>query len=112
MSLQNQLDPSYHTDQFLRDILLTAVDIPHIQASLRDRLPRASQQAIIRMAIKLSESNKSAESSMVYEAKEDDEANYSLEKVLAVRRGSHSRPLTNPRARPQNTEAGASTHIV
>ena len=43
MSLQNQLDDSYHDDQFLRDRLLTAVDIPSIQSSLRDRLPRTSQ---------------------------------------------------------------------
>lgn len=31
MSMQNQLDKSYHQDQFLRDRLLTAVDIPSIQ---------------------------------------------------------------------------------
>lgn len=53
--LQQQLDKSYHSDTFLRDSLLTAVDIPAIQARLRDRFPRSSQQAINRVAIQLSE---------------------------------------------------------
>lgn len=39
-SLQRQLDSSYQGDQYLRDRLLTSVDIPFIQASLRDRLPQ------------------------------------------------------------------------
>lgn len=49
-SLINQVDTTYHTDSFLRDRLLTAVDIPYIQAKIRDRMPDTSQQAVNRVA--------------------------------------------------------------
>lgn len=60
MALQYQLDESYHGYRFLRDRLLTTVDIPHIQSAPRDRLPRTSQQTINRIAIQLSEERKTA----------------------------------------------------
>lgn len=55
ISLQKQLDVSYHDDRFLRDRLLAAVDLPSVQATLRDRITRNSQQAINSIAIQLSE---------------------------------------------------------
>lgn len=48
MSLQYQLDITYRTDQFLRDRLLTSVNIPAIQSTLQDRLSGTSQQDINR----------------------------------------------------------------
>ena len=80
MSLQNQLDDTYHDDKFLRDRLLTAVDIPSIQSSLRDRLPRTSQQAINRVAIQLSDRKRSAGSNAACTV-EDNETFYSLGKT-------------------------------
>ena len=82
MSLQNQLDVTYHEDKFLRDRLLTAVDIPSIQSSLRDRLPRTSQQAINRVAIQLSDRKRSAggSSACITQDDDDDKALYSLGK--------------------------------
>lgn len=60
MSLQKQLDTPYHKDRFLRDRLLTAVDIPNILTTLRDRMPRTSQQAVNRIANQLCDKPKSA----------------------------------------------------
>lgn len=54
MSLQEQLHRDYRTDRQLRDRLLNAVDIPHIQDSLRDRATRTAQQLINRVATRLS----------------------------------------------------------
>lgn len=50
MTLQNKLDDTYHTDQFLRDRLMTAIYIPYIQSKVQDRMPRISQQAVNRIA--------------------------------------------------------------
>lgn len=80
MSLQNQLDITYHTDQFLRDRLLTSVNIPAIQSSLRDRLPRTSQQAINRIANQLSAKSRSAGTNAVCIVDDEDEVMYSLGK--------------------------------
>lgn len=60
MQLQKQLDIPYHEDSFLRDQLLTAVDIPGIQTSLRDRIPRTSEQAVNRIENRLSEKKEAA----------------------------------------------------
>lgn len=51
MSLQKQLDSFYHEDLYLSHRLLTAIDIPHIQAALRARLPRNNQQDTNRLSI-------------------------------------------------------------
>lgn len=59
-SLQKQLDTPYHTDNFLRDRLLTAVDLPAIQSTLRDRMPQTSQMAVNRVANQLSDKPGSA----------------------------------------------------
>lgn len=60
MSLQKQVDPSYHSDQYLRDRLLSDVDIPEIRIALRDRIPRTSAQAINCIANRLSDKPKTA----------------------------------------------------
>lgn len=60
MSLQTQLNSLYHDDRYLRDRLLTAIDIPYIQAALQDRLPRNRQQSIYPIAIQLSDHQISA----------------------------------------------------
>lgn len=54
------IDRAYHNDQFFRDRLLTAVEIPSIQQSLRDRLPRSSQIAINRIANQFSDHEKTS----------------------------------------------------
>lgn len=46
MSLEKQLDTSYHRDRYLRCRLLTGVYIPHLRDALCDRVPRAAQQNI------------------------------------------------------------------
>lgn len=60
MSFYKQLDHSYHTDGFLCDRHLTAVDIPAIHTTLCDRMPRSSQQAVQRVANQLSDKRSSA----------------------------------------------------
>lgn len=60
MSIQRQLDATYHDDKYLLDRLLTAMDIPKIQKYLRDRVPRSSYQLINRVANRLSEITKTA----------------------------------------------------
>lgn len=55
MSLQKQLDTHYHTDTFLRDLLLKSVDIPSIQTALRDLMYSTSHQAVNMIANQLSE---------------------------------------------------------
>lgn len=64
MQLQKQLDTPYHEDMFLRDHLLTAVDVPGIQTSLRDPITRTSEQSINRVANCLSEKRRTAGSSV------------------------------------------------
>lgn len=71
ISLQKQLDDVYHADHFLRDRLLTAVDIPKIQLTLRDRMPRNSQNAIQRVANQLSDKLRSAGTNIVCSAEDD-----------------------------------------
>ena len=54
MSLQHQLHKDYHTDRYLRDRLMTAVDIKEINDSLKDRVPRNAHQLFNRVANRLS----------------------------------------------------------
>lgn len=49
-SLQKKLDTRYHVYHYFRDQLLTALDVPAIHISLRDRIPRTSKQSINRIA--------------------------------------------------------------
>lgn len=60
MSLQMQLNSKYHMYTFLRDRLLTAVDISAIQIALRDRLSRTSNQDVNRLADQLAHNTQSA----------------------------------------------------
>ena len=66
MSTQKQLDASYHGDQYLRDQLMTSIDIPSVQDSLKDRVPRAAQQLINRVANRLSDKPNSAGTTSAY----------------------------------------------
>lgn len=72
MSLQKELRPNYHSDDILRDRLLTALNIPSIQVTLRDRIPRTSQQAVNRVANQLSDKPRSAGSSLAMVSQEED----------------------------------------
>lgn len=60
MQLQNQLNIPYLEDRFQRDQLVTAVEIRWIQTSLRDRIPRTSEQAVNRISNPLSEKRKTS----------------------------------------------------
>lgn len=54
ITLQKQIYSKYQGDGYLVDRLLTTVDIPEIQASLKDRMPRNAQTAIHRISTQLS----------------------------------------------------------
>lgn len=71
MAMQLQLDPQYQSATFLRDRLITAVDIPLLQTALRDRFIRKSKQAVNLVANQLPDSTRSARSGVVYDAQED-----------------------------------------
>lgn len=58
--LQKKLDTDYHNDRYLRDLLLTEIDIPSIHDHLMERIPRTAQQAIQRTVLRLSEKTKNA----------------------------------------------------
>lgn len=60
MALHKQLDRNYHSDGFLRDRVLTAINIPSIKTTLHDRMPRTSRQAVNRVANQLSDKAYSA----------------------------------------------------
>lgn len=79
MRLHNQLDVTYHTDQFLRDRLVTAVNIPQMQSSLRDHLPRSNQKEINRTSSELSnEKRLGGKNSACLIDTDEDEEMYSL----------------------------------
>lgn len=86
MSLQHQLDPTYHTDQVLRDRLMTDVYLPKIQSTLRYRIPRPTHQAVNRIANQLCDKEYSAGSTSPCILEEtsnttQDEELYSLSKT-------------------------------
>lgn len=95
MSLQKQLHPNYHSDEFIRDRLLTTVDIPSIQVTLRDRVPRSIHRAVNRIANQLSDKPKTVGSTATFltepEEQDDDETFYSLGKTYG---GDAQRPVT------------------
>lgn len=49
MSLQEQLDPHYHTHNVLRNRFLTAIGIPAVQKTFQDRIPSYIHQAVHRI---------------------------------------------------------------
>lgn len=59
-SLQKKLDKTYHTDIFLIDRLLTAVDIPSIQTTLKDTIPKTIQDTVNRFTNQLSDKSNTA----------------------------------------------------
>lgn len=60
MSPQKQLGPSYHRHRFLRDWLMTTIEIPPFQILLWDRIPIPAQQLANLIANSLSEKPKTA----------------------------------------------------
>lgn len=60
MSLQKHLDASFYDDKRLRDRLMTAVDIPWIETSLRDQVSRTAHQMSKRIANQHSDRRKEA----------------------------------------------------
>lgn len=70
--LQKQMDTTYHPDRFLRDHqLFTSVYVPEIQILLRDRIPWASEAAMICVAERLSGNKKTVGTSSAYIAKNE-----------------------------------------
>lgn len=80
MSRQKHLDGQHHTDSFRRDRSLILVDLPAIQSTLRDCMPRSSQQAVQRIPNQFSEKPISARSTSVCWSRKEyqDRAYYSL----------------------------------
>ena len=74
--VQNQLHRDYHHDRFLRDQLIRAADIPHLQHSLNDKVPSSAQEAMHRFANRLSAEPRSAGANIAMEG--DDQAKYGL----------------------------------
>lgn len=72
-NLQRQLSSNYKKDEFLRDQILIAADIPKIQQSMRERVPESAADAQNRIATFLSSEPKSAGAHVVFE---DDSAMY------------------------------------
>lgn len=72
MRTEKQLDTPYNGDRYLRDRQLTAVEIPRIWDSLRDRMPRTAQQLINRVANRLSDKPKTAGTELALHAEDDD----------------------------------------
>lgn len=60
ISVQKQLDTLYHGDRYLRDRLLTTVNIPVIRDALRDLVPRTAHQLINGVANRMSDKPKTA----------------------------------------------------
>lgn len=71
MRIQKQLDKTYHGDQLLRDQLLMSIDVPSIQDSLKDKVPRSAQQLINRVANRLSDKPHSAGTPSAYFSSRD-----------------------------------------
>lgn len=81
MSVQKQLDTPCHGDRYLRDSLLTAVDVPKIMESLKERMPRSSQKLINRVSNRFSDKPKTAGTAVVHYSSEpygDDHVMYKL----------------------------------
>lgn len=99
--IQNQLDVQYHRDSFLRDQLVMAADIPHLERSLRERVPKTAHEAMHRIAASLSNEPRSAGANWtaVDSHNDDTQAHYGLGKSFGgqarkqlggtVRRGYH-----------------------
>lgn len=60
ISIQHQLDETYHLYSILRDRLLAVVNIPAIQVVLPARMPRNSQYSVNRVANQLGDEKTSA----------------------------------------------------
>lgn len=66
MSLLKQVDMSYHDDNFLRDRLITAVNMPSIQAAFQNPILRTGQQPAHRIVNRIPKFRKTACSSLVH----------------------------------------------
>lgn len=91
IALYKQLDTSYRTNGFLSDHLLTSVDLPSIQKTLRDRILRRRKQDVHRISNQLNDKTKSAGSASACVEEYDNEGNRtdtevmcSLEKLSSV----------------------------
>lgn len=104
VTLQKQLDRKYQGDGYLVDRLLSAVDIPSIQASLKDRMPRKAQTAIHRISNRLSDKPHSAGASGAHAIAmtcdgRDGEAMYSLGTQFGGEAQKEKRPYRATRAK-------------
>lgn len=78
-TLQKQLSRHYQHDDFLRDQIIIATDIPNVQQSLRERIPSSAQEAVNRIATFLSHHPKTAGAYISNESNsEESSAMYSL----------------------------------
>lgn len=102
MTLQDQLNDTFHTYLFLRDRLMTANDIPHIQTTLRDRMPRSSPQDVNCMANQRRDKSQTAGSFSAgvvdCDTSQVDEAHSSLGKSFGV-------DARRPTKQPWNSKA-------
>lgn len=87
MSTQQQLEAVYHGDRHLRDQLIASIDIPKVQDTLKDRVPRTAHQLVNRVANRLSDKPRSAgitsaylssHNQSSYPSSEDERVNYTL----------------------------------
>ena len=99
VKVQNQLHSDYHQDRFLRDQLIRAADIPHLQHSLNDKVPETAQEAMHRIANRLSAEPKSAGANVAQE--DEDHDNYGIGMKFG---GNARRSLKKPYHRSSKTK--------
>lgn len=107
LAVKKHLYQKYHDDAFLRDRRLTEIGILHIHASLRERIPKTSQQSLNRVVSHLSENPKTAGTASVNLVSvhsdvtrqtastndENDEAFYSLSQAYGGRAHNNLKPF-------------------
>lgn len=89
--IQHQLDEHYHKDSFLRDQLVMAAQLPHLERALRERVPKTAHEAMHRIAASLSNDPRSARAnwSLQHDSASDSESITDWENAMVVR---HKRP--------------------
>lgn len=97
MSLQKKIYSDYQGDKYVRDRLMTAIDLLFIQVALRDGMPPTDQQLDNRIANTLSEKAGTASSSVDHYGRSSqmEDLNYSMY-PLGQSYGRATRPSVKP----------------
>lgn len=95
VAVQNQLHSDYHRDRVLREQLIRAADIAHLQHSLNDKVPNTAQEAMHRIANRLSTEPRSAGANFACD--NEDLVNYGLGRKFGGKAQKHLKG-TNPRS--------------